>query len=144
MSAPPMDDSPRPPSYRDLLVERAERPRATRPTFRGIVDFCVSVVVTGGFAVVLGTRLYEKWAQSRSTSGFQRADWFWLVTRVGYSRVGFAIHCADPASRARPSQERQRSNCIRPEPNNACQKWLMGYVRFKRCPRYKISRCLYG
>jgi hypothetical protein len=79
MSAPPMDDSPRPPSYRDLLVERAERPRATRPTLRGIVDFCASVVVTGGFAVVLGTRLCEKWAQSRSTSGFQRAVWFWLV-----------------------------------------------------------------
>ena len=67
-----MDDSPQPPSYRDLLVERAERPRATRPTLRGIVDFCASVVVTGGFGVVLGTRLYEKWALSRSSSGFHR------------------------------------------------------------------------
>jgi hypothetical protein len=74
-----MDDSPQPPSYRDLLVERAERPRATRPTLRGIVDFCASVVVTGGFAVVLGTRLYEKWALSRSSSGLKHADWFWLV-----------------------------------------------------------------
>jgi hypothetical protein len=82
MPSPPTDDTVRSPNYRDLLVAQADRPRSTRPTARGTMDFSLSVIFAGGCAATLAWRLYVKCAASRSFSVFQSADWFRLAAVV--------------------------------------------------------------
>jgi hypothetical protein len=79
MNAPPIDDSPKPPGYRDLLITRASPPRATRPILSEFISSWALVVFSIACIVAIGKALYLKWLTSKSFAAFHPADWFGLV-----------------------------------------------------------------
>lgn len=91
MTAPPIDDSPRPPSYRDLLIARAGRPRATRPTVRGMAFFLVSIGSISVVAGVLGQYIWQKWAASKSFALFEPLDWFRLIVMAFFTLMAIFV-----------------------------------------------------
>jgi hypothetical protein len=78
MNPPPIDDSPKPPSYRDVLITQASTPRATRPVLSDFISSWALVVFSIACIVAIGKALYLRWLTSKSFAAFHAADWFGL------------------------------------------------------------------
>jgi|ERR1700722_1626208 len=78
MAALPTEIAYEPLSYRDVLITRTERPRATRPNMRAIWSllFLVLAAICAG-AIVKG--LFTKWFASPSPSDFFASEWYAFI-----------------------------------------------------------------
>ena len=78
MAALPIETAHEPLSYRDVLITRTERPRATRPKMRAIWSLLVLVLAAiWAGAIVKG--LFTKWFASPSASNFFAAEWYVFI-----------------------------------------------------------------
>jgi hypothetical protein len=91
MNPPPIDDSPKPPSYRDLLIMRASPPRATRPILSEFISSWALVVFLIACIVAIGKSLYLKWLTSKSFAEFHPSDWFGLLVFGFFIWLGFSV-----------------------------------------------------
>jgi hypothetical protein len=91
MNALPIDNSPQPPSYRDLLIMRANPPRATRPILREFISSWGLVVFSIACIMAIGKALYLKWLTSKSFAAFHPADWFGLLVFGFFIWLGFSV-----------------------------------------------------
>jgi hypothetical protein len=91
MNAPPIDDSPKPPGYRDLLITRASPPRATRPILSEFISSWALVVFSIACIVAIGKALYLKRLTSKSFAAFHPADWFGLVVFGFFIWLGLSV-----------------------------------------------------
>ena|ERR1700679_1962527 len=78
MTAPPIDNSPIPPSYRDVLITHAERPRSIRPNVRALWSLLV-LLIAAAWAAAIVKSLFVKWFASPSVAGFITAEWYVLI-----------------------------------------------------------------
>jgi|ERR1700735_252689 hypothetical protein len=81
MAAPPIDNVPRPPSYRDVMITHTGRPRAIRPNVRAVWSLLVLVFVAV-WAVAIVKGLFVKWFASASIADFVTAEWYVLIGLV--------------------------------------------------------------
>jgi hypothetical protein len=91
MNPPPIDDSPQPPSYRDVLITRASPPRATRPILREFISSWALIVFLISCSVAIVKALYLKWLTSKSFAAFHPADWFGLLVFGFFVWLGFGV-----------------------------------------------------
>jgi hypothetical protein len=78
MTALPIDGTRTPPSYRDVLITRAERPRATRPNVRAIGSL-LYLIFPAVCAAAIVKSLFGKWFALPSIAKFFAAEWYVLI-----------------------------------------------------------------
>ncbi len=81
MTAPPIDRIPAAPSYRDVLIVRTERPRATRPNVRAVWSLLVLIFAACGAAAIV-KNLFVRWFASPSIADFFSTEWYVLFGLV--------------------------------------------------------------
>ena len=91
MNAPPIDDSPNPPSYRDVLITRASPPRATRPILSEFISSWALTVFLLACSIAIVKALYLKWLVSKSFASFHPADWFGLLVFSFFIWLGYSV-----------------------------------------------------
>jgi hypothetical protein len=91
MNPPPIDDSPKPPSYRDVLITRASPPRATRPILSEFISSWALIVFLISCSAAIVKALYVKWLVSKSFASFHPADWFGLLVFGFFIWLGFSV-----------------------------------------------------
>ncbi len=91
MNPPPIDDSPKPAGYRDLLITRAGPPRATRPILSEFISSWALVVFLIACSVAIVKALYLKWLTSKSFAALHPADWFALLVFGFFVWLGFGV-----------------------------------------------------
>jgi hypothetical protein len=91
MNPPPIDDSPKPPSYRDLLITQASPPRATRPILSAFISSWALIVFLIVCSVAIVKALCLKWLTSRSFASFHPGDWFGLIVFSFFIWLGCSV-----------------------------------------------------
>jgi hypothetical protein len=77
MTAPTVEGTPVPLSYRDVLITRAERPREIRPNIRAAWLLLVLLFVAV-WAVAIAKSLFVEWFASPSIADFFATEWYIL------------------------------------------------------------------
>jgi hypothetical protein len=91
MNPPPIDDSPKAPSYRDVLITRASPPRATRPILSEFISSWALIIFLIAGSVAIVKALYVKWLVSKSFASFHPGDWFGLLVFGFFIWLGFSV-----------------------------------------------------
>jgi hypothetical protein len=98
MTAPTVGGTPAPLSFRDALITRTGRPRATRPNLQAVWLLLVLALVAVWAAAIVRS-LFVKWIASASTADFFATEWYALFGLL--ILVAFEVHGLRSARRER-------------------------------------------